>query len=147
TARRIDANGQEEDILLEHVYKGDVLRVRPGEAIPVDGIIKEGSSSVDESMLTGQSMPVSKQVGDLVIGATMNIGGSLIIRSERVGAESTLAQIVNLVAQAQRSRAPMQRLADVVAAYFVSIVVVIAISTFIIWGILGPEPSWVYGLI
>src|SRR5690606_23425973 len=88
TARRIDANGQEEDILLEHVYKGDVLRVRPGEAIPVDGIIKEGSSSVDESMLTGESMPVSKQVGDSVIGATMNIGGSLIIRSERVGAES-----------------------------------------------------------
>ncbi len=147
TARRINADGSEEDVPLEHVHKGDRLRVRPGEKVPVDGVVEEGSSSVDESMLTGEPIPASKKVGDAVIGATMNTSGSLIIRSERVGAETTLAQIVNLVAQAQRSRAPMQRLADVVAGYFVTIVVAVAITTFLVWGFFGPQPSWVYGLI
>ena len=147
TARRINADGSEEDVPLEHVHKGDRLRVRPGEKVPVDGVVEDGSSSVDESMLTGEPIPVSKKTGDAVIGATMNTSGSLIIRSERVGAETTLAQIVNLVAQAQRSRAPMQRLADVVAGYFVSVVVLVAVATFLVWGFFGPQPSWVYGLI
>jgi Cu+-exporting ATPase len=147
TARRIDADGSEVDIPVDEIQKGDRLRVRPGEKVPVDGVVEEGASAVDESMLTGEPIPVSKRPGDAVIGATMNTSGSLVVRSERVGAETTLAQIINLVAQAQRSRAPMQRLADHVAGYFVSTVVVIALLTFVVWGIWGPQPSWVYGLI
>ncbi|MEZ5490308.1 MAG: heavy metal translocating P-type ATPase [Gammaproteobacteria bacterium] len=147
TARRINDNGSEVEIAVEDIAVGDRLRVTPGEKIPVDGVVEEGRSSVDESMLTGEPIPVSKKKGDQVIGATLNTGGSLIIRSEHVGAETTLAQIVSLVAQAQRSRAPMQRLADVVAGYFVLIVVSIAVVTFFTWGFLGPDPAWVYGLI
>ena len=147
TARRIDDDGGESDVPIETIQLGDRLRVTPGETIPVDGDVVEGNSSIDESMLTGEPLPVSKHPGDKVIGATMNTSGSLIIVAKHVGAESTLAQIVNLVAQAQRSRAPLQRLADIVAGYFVVTVVSIAVLTFIIWGLLGPQPSWVYGLI
>ncbi|MDO9272068.1 MAG: heavy metal translocating P-type ATPase [Rugosibacter sp.] len=147
TARRIASDGSEEDIPLTHVHIGDRLRVRPGEKVPVDGVVEEGASVVDESMLTGEPIPVSKQPGDKLIGATINANGSLIMRAEKVGSATTLAQIVQMVAQAQRSRAPMQRLADVVAGYFVVIVVSIALLTFFIWGFFGPEPSWVYGLI
>jgi Cu+-exporting ATPase len=147
TARRIDSDGSERDVPLEEVQPGDVLRVRPGEKVPVDGVVEEGASAVDESMLTGEPIPVSKQPGDKLIGATINANGSLVIRAEKVGAATVLAQIVQMVAQAQRSRAPMQRLADVVAGYFVVIVVSIALLTFLSWGFFGPEPSWVYGLI
>ncbi|MDO8769232.1 MAG: copper-translocating P-type ATPase [Burkholderiaceae bacterium] len=147
TARRIGADGVEEDVPLSHVHVGDMLRVRPGEKVPVDGTVTEGSSSIDESMLTGEPMPVTKRVGDKVIGATLNTSGALVMRSEKVGAATVLAQIVQMVAQAQRSRAPMQRMADVVAGYFVVTVVGIALLTFFGWGFFGPEPSWVYGLI
>jgi Cu+-exporting ATPase len=147
TARRIAADGSEEDIPLTHVHLGDRLRVRPGEKVPVDGAVEEGQSAVDESMLTGEPIPVSKQPGDKLIGATINANGSLIMRAEKVGAETVLSQIVQMVAQAQRSRAPMQRLADVVAGYFVMVVMSIAALTFLGWGLFGPEPSWVYGLI
>ncbi|SEJ30736.1 heavy metal translocating P-type ATPase [Nitrosomonas eutropha] len=147
TARRINPDGTEEDVPLTHVHEGDRLRVRPGEKVPVDGIVEEGSSSLDESMLTGESLPVSKRAGDKVIGATMNTSGALVIRAEKVGSATVLSQIVQLVAQAQRSRAPMQRMADLVAGYFVVAVVVIAVATLIIWGLFGPQPSWVYGLI
>ena len=147
TARRIRDDGTEEDVPLTHVHVGDSLRVRPGEKVPVDGEVTEGGSSVDESMLTGEPMPVSKRVGDKVIGATLNTSGALVMRSERVGSTTMLSQIVQMVAQAQRSRAPMQRMADVVAGYFVVTVVGIALLTFFGWGIFGPEPSWVFGLI
>lgn len=147
TARRINADGSEEDVPLTHVHEGDRLRVRPGEKVPVDGTVEEGSSSLDESMLTGEPLPVSKRPGDKVIGATMNTSGSLVIRAEKVGSATVLSQIVQLVAQAQRSRAPMQRMADVVAGYFVVAVVIIAVATLITWGLIGPQPSWVYGLI
>ena len=147
TARRIRADGTEEDVPLTHVHVGDVLRVRPGEKVPVDGEVTEGGSSVDESMLTGEPMPVAKRVGDKVIGATLNTSGALVMRSERVGAATMLSQIVQMVAQAQRSRAPMQRMADVVAGYFVVTVVGIALLTFFGWGLFGPEPRWVFGLI
>lgn len=147
TARRINPDGTEEDVPLNHVHVGDKLRIRPGEKVPVDGTVVEGSSSIDESMLTGEPMPVSKKPGDKVIGATMNTSGALVMRSERVGSQTMLSQIVQMVAQAQRSRAPMQRMADKVAGLFVMAVVAIAIATFIVWGIWGPEPSWVFGLI
>lgn len=147
TARRIRVDGSEEDVPLSHVHVGDLLRIRPGEKVPVDGVVFEGSSSVDESMLTGEPLPVSKRQGDKVIGATLNTSGSLVMRSERIGSDTVLSQIVQMVAQAQRSRAPMQRMADVVAGYFVIAVVVIAITTFFVWGMFGPQPSWVYGLI
>lgn len=147
TARRINADGSEEDIPLTHVHEGDRLRVRPGEKVPVDGVVEEGSSSLDESMLTGEPLPVSKRAGDKVIGATMNASGALVIRAEKVGSATVLAQIIQLVAQAQRSRAPMQRMADLVAGYFVMTVVSIALLTFFVWGFWGPQPSWVYGLI
>lgn len=147
TARRINADGTEEDVPLTHVHEGDRLRVRPGEKVPVDGIVEEGASSLDESMLTGEPLPISKRPGDKVIGATMNTSGALVIRAEKVGSATVLSQIVQLVAQAQRSRAPMQRMADLVAGYFVMAVVVIAILTLFVWGIFGPQPSWVYGLI
>ncbi|MDP3349883.1 MAG: heavy metal translocating P-type ATPase [Hydrogenophaga sp.] len=147
TARRIREDGTEEDVPLTHVHVGDLLRVRPGEKVPVDGVVTEGGSSIDESMLTGEPMPVTKRVGDKVIGATLNTSGALVMRSERVGASTMLSQIVQMVAQAQRSKAPMQRMADVVAGYFVLVVVGIALLTFFAWGVFGPEPSWVFGLI
>ena len=147
TARRVKADGTEEDIELTHVHLGDLLRVRPGEKVPVDGVVTEGSSAVDESMLTGEPLPVTKRVGDKVIGATLNTSGALVMKSEKVGSDTVLSQIVQMVAQAQRSRAPMQRMADVVAGYFVVVVVCIAALTFLGWGYFGPEPSWVYGLI
>ncbi|KAF7962996.1 copper-transporting ATPase [Cupriavidus sp. UYMU48A] len=147
TARRIRPDGTEEDIPLSHVHVGDRLRVRPGEKVPVDGVVVEGSSSLDESMITGEPIPVTKRVGDRVIGATMNASGSLVIESEKVGSQTVLAQIVQMVAQAQRSKAPMQRMADQVAGVFVVAVVAIAVLTFLAWGLFGPQPSWVYGLI
>ena len=147
TARRILADGREEDVPLNHVHVGDLLRVRPGEKVPVDGVVVEGSSSVDESMLTGEPLPVSKRAPDKVIGATMNTSGSLVIRSEKIGAQTMLAQIVQMVAQAQRSRAPMQRLADVVAGYFVAAVVTVALASFFAWGLSGGDQGWVFGLI
>jgi len=147
TARRINADGSEEDVPLNHVHVGDLLRVRPGEKIPVDGIVTEGRSAVDESMLTGEPVPVSKREGDKLIGATLNTSGTLVMRSEKVGSATMLAQIVQMVANAQRSKAPMQRMADVVAGKFVVAVVLVAISTLVVWGFFGPEPSWVYGLI
>jgi P-type Cu+ transporter len=147
TARRIRADGSEEDVPLTHVHVGDSLRVRPGEKVPVDGVVVEGASAVDESMLTGEPMPVSKRAGDTLIGATMNTSGALVMRSERVGAQTMLAQIVQMVAQAQRSKAPMQRLADRVAGWFVMVVIAIALLSLLAWGLFGPEPSWVYGLI
>ncbi len=147
TARRINADGSEEDLPITYVHVGDLLRVRPGEKVSVDGVVTEGSSAVDESMLTGEPIPVTKRPGDKLIGATFNTSGALVMRSERVGSATMLAQIVQMVAQAQRSRAPMQRMADSVAAYFVVTVVSIALLTFFAWGFFGPEPSWVYGLI
>ena len=147
TARRIGADGTEADVPLTHVHVGDLLRVRPGEKVPVDGVVTEGSSAVDESMLTGEPVPVSKRPGDKLIGATLNTSGALVMRSERVGAQTMLAQIVQMVAQAQRSKAPMQRMADQVAGWFVMAVVAIAVATFFAWGVFGPDPSWVYGLI
>ena len=147
TARRLRTDGVEEDVALSHIHVGDTLRVRPGEKVPVDGMVLEGESAVDESMLTGEPVPVTKRPGDKVIGATINASGSLVMRAEKIGAQTTLSQIVRMVAQAQRSRAPMQRLADVVAGYFVSVVVAIAILTLLGWGLFGPEPSWVYGFV
>jgi Cu+-exporting ATPase len=151
TARRIADDGNEADIPLNHVHVGDRLRVRPGEKVPVDGIVLEGDSAVDESMLTGEPMPITKRSGDKLIGATLNTSGALIMRAELVGSSTMLAQIVQMVAQAQRSKAPMQRMADTVAGYFVVTVVSIAVLTFFGWGLLGPtsatESGWVYGLI
>ena len=147
TARRIRPDGTEEDVPLTHVHVGDLLRIRPGEKVPVDGVVIEGSSAVDESMLTGEPVPVTKRVGDNVIGATLNTNGALVMRSEKVGSATMLSQIVQMVAQAQRSKAPMQRMADLVAGYFVVAVVTIALLTFFVWGFFGPQPSWVYALI
>ena len=147
TARRLRADGTEEDIPLTHVHVGDRLRVRPGEKVPVDGEVIEGRSSVDESMLTGEPIPVEKSVGAKVIGATLNGVGAMVIRADRVGSDTVLAQIVSLVAQAQRSRAPMQRLADKVSFWFVLAVIAIAVVTFIAWGVFGPEPSWTYAVV
>ena len=147
TARRINPDGIEEDVPLTHVHVGDMLRVRPGEKVPVDGAVIEGSSAIDEAMLTGEPLPVTKRPGDQVIGATMNTAGSLVIRAEKVGAQTMLAQIVQMVAQAQRSKAPLQRLADVVAGYFVVVVVAIALISFFAWGFFGGEQGWVFGLI
>ncbi|HDR1022508.1 TPA: copper-translocating P-type ATPase [Pasteurella multocida] len=147
TARRIGPGGAEEDVPLSHIHIGDLLRVRPGEKVPVDGVVVEGASSVDESMLTGEPLPVRKATGNKVIGATLNTGGALVIRSERIGSETVLSQIVQMVAQAQRSKAPMQRMADGVAGYFVLAVVAVAVATFFVWGVFGPQPSWVFGLI
>ena len=147
TARRIAADGSEDDVPLSHVHVGDILRVRPGEKVPVDGVVVEGASAVDESMLTGEPLPVSKRLGDKLIGATLNTSGALVMRSEKVGSATMLAQIVQMVAQAQRSKAPMQRMADVVAGYFVVAVVSVAVLTFLVWGFFGPQPSWVFGLI
>nr|WP_281283012.1 copper-translocating P-type ATPase [Verticiella sediminum] len=147
TARRINDDGGEQDIPITHVHVGDRLRVRPGEKVPVDGVVIEGSSSVDESMLTGEPVPVSKRKGERLIGATLNTSGALVMRCERVGSDTMLSQIVQMVAQAQRSKAPMQRMADSVAGWFVMAVVAISVATFFGWGFFGPEPSWVFGLI
>jgi len=147
TARRIAADGSEADVPLSHVHVGDRLRVRPGEKVPVDGVVVEGSSAVDEAMLTGEPLPVTKRPGDKLIGATLNTSGALVMRSEHVGSATVLAQIVQMVALAQRSRAPMQRMADTVAGWFVMVVIAIALLTFFGWGFFGPQPSWVYGLI
>jgi len=146
-ARVVRANGVEEDIPLEHVHPGDKLRVRPGEKVPVDGVVVEGASAVDESMLTGESLPVEKQVGARVIGATVNTSGSFIMEAKKVGRETLLAQIVKLVSEAQRSRAPIQRLADKVAAWFVPTVLAAAAITFIVWALVGPQPRLAYGLV
>ncbi len=147
TARRMRRDGREEDVPLEHVHPGDRLRVRPGEKVPVDGVVVEGKSSVDESMVTGESIPVEKGPDDRVIGATVNGTGSFIMRAERVGSDTLLAQIVNMVARAQRSRAPIQRLADVVSGYFVPIVVAVAIVTAIVWAVVGPEPRMAHAIV
>jgi len=147
TARRILEDGREEDVPLEHVHPGDRLRVRPGEKVPVDGVVVEGKSSVDESMVTGEPIPVEKGPNNPVIGATVNGTGAFIMRAERVGGDTLLSQIVNMVAQAQRSRAPIQRLADVVSGYFVPIVVAIAIITAIVWAIFGPEPRMAHAIV
>jgi len=147
TARRIQADGSESDVPLTHVHVGDLLRIRPGEKIPVDGRVTEGGSAIDESMLTGEPIPVTKRVGDPLMGATLNTYGALVMRSEKVGSSTVLSQIVQMVAQAQRSKAPMQRMADTVAAWFVMAVVAAAVLTFLGWGFFGPEPSWVYALI
>ena len=147
TARRVAADGSESDVLLELVQVGDRLRVRPGEKIPVDGVVVEGASAVDESMLTGEPIPVAKESGDKVIGATINGTGGLVVEASRVGADTLLAQIVQMVAAAQRSRAPIQKLADTVAGYFVPVVVLVAMVTFIVWALLGPPPAMAYALI
>lgn len=147
TARRINDDGTEEDIPLEHVHVGHRLRVRPGEKVPVDGRVLEGRSSIDESMLTGEPIPMEKTPGAKVFGATLNGTGSLIIRAEKIGSETVLSQIVQLVAQAQRSRAPMQRMADKVAYWFVLAVLGVAALSFFGWGLFGPDPSWTYAVL
>jgi P-type Cu+ transporter len=147
TARVVGADGREQDISLDDVMPGMQLRVRPGEKVPVDGVVLEGASAIDESMVTGESVPVRKARGDTVIGATVNGTGSFVMRAERVGAETLLAQIVRLVSDAQRSRAPIQRLADVVAGWFVPTVVAVALVTFAVWAFAGPEPRLAYALV
>jgi Cu+-exporting ATPase len=147
TARIIRPNGAEEDIPLDQVHPGDLLRVRPGEKIPVDGVVVQGRSSVDESMVTGEPIPIEKSEGEKVTGGTINATGSFVIRAERVGADTLLAQIVRMVGEAQRSRAPIQRLADIVSAWFVPAVVIIAVITFLIWAFAGPEPRMAHALV
>jgi Cu+-exporting ATPase len=147
TARRIREDGTEEDVPLDEVRPGDTLRVRPGEKVPVDGEVVEGASSVDESMVTGEPIPVEKRAGDRVVGATVNSTGTFMMRAERVGADTLLSGIVQMVAEAQRSRAPIQKLADQVSGYFVPAVLLIAIVTFIVWSLVGPEPRMAYALI
>jgi len=147
TARKVDADGNEFDIDLVDVQVGDHLRIRPGEKVPVDGTAIDGKSAVDESMVTGEAIPVVKTAGDALVGATINGTGSLLMRAERVGGDTLLSQIVNMVAEAQRSRAPIQKLADIVAGYFVPVVVLIAIATFVIWATIGPDPRMAYAII
>jgi Cu+-exporting ATPase len=147
TARRMRADGQEEGVALDAIAVGDRLRVRPGEKVPVDGVIVEGRSALDESMVTGESMPVTKQVGDKVIAGTLNTTGSFVMRAEKVGRDTMLARIVQMVAAAQRSRAPIQRLADQVAGWFVPTVILFAIAAFVAWAMFGPEPRYAYGLV
>jgi Cu+-exporting ATPase len=147
TARRLTPDGREEDVPLEEVRVGDRLRVRPGEKVPVDGVVAEGASNVDESMVTGEPMPVEKKPGDRVIGATVNGTGSIVMTAEKVGADTLLSRIVDMVAQAQRSRAPIQKLADVVSGYFVPAVVAIAAITFVVWALWGVEPRMAYALV
>src|SRR6266540_4193312 len=146
TAHRIH-DGQEQEIAVDEIQKGDVLRVRPGEKVPIDGVIVDGKSNVDESMITGESMPVSKREGEKVIGATMNQTGSFLMRAEHIGSETVLAQIVQMVADAQRSRAPIQKLVDTVSGYFVPAVIGAAIVTFVVWSIVGPAPAMAYALV
>ena len=147
TARRVDADGTEREVPLDQVEVGDRLRVRPGEKVPVDGVVEEGRSSVDESLVTGESMPVTKNPGDSVIGGTINQTGALVLRAERVGRDTMLARIVQMVAEAQRSRAPIQRVADRVAAWFVPAVIVIAVAAFLVWATVGPDPRLAHALI
>jgi P-type Cu+ transporter len=147
TARRVNADGTDDDVPLEQVKRGDQLRVRPGEKVPVDGSVIDGASSVDESMITGEAIPIEKHLGDRVVGGTVNGNGSFIMRAEHVGAETLLSRIVQMVASAQRSRAPIQKLADVIAGYFVPLVIAIAIITFGVWAGFGPEPRLAHGLI
>ena len=144
---RVIRNGSDEDIPLDQVKVGDLLRVRPGEKVPVDGVVLEGRSSVDESMVTGESIPMEKNAGDRLIGATVNASGSLTMRAERVGSETLLSQIVEMVGRAQRSRAPIQRLADKVAGWFVPVVIVIAVLTFVAWSTLGPQPRFAHAIV
>jgi Cu+-exporting ATPase len=146
TAHRIH-DGQEQEIAVDEIQKGDVLRVRPGEKVPIDGVIVDGQSNIDESMITGEPIPVSKRAGEKVIGATVNQTGSFLMRAERIGSETVLAQIVQMVAEAQRSRAPIQKLVDTVSGYFVPAVIGAAIITFIVWSIVGPAPSMAYALV
>jgi P-type Cu+ transporter len=146
TAHRV-RDGQEDEIPVDEIQKGDVLRVRPGEKVPIDGVITEGKSNVDESMITGEPMPVNKRTGEKVIGATVNQTGSFLMRAERIGSETVLAQIVQMVADAQRTRAPIQKLADTVSGYFVPAVIGVAIITFAIWSIVGPAPAMGYALV
>src|SRR4051812_4960247 len=147
TARRIEVDGQEQDVPLDAVHVGDRLRVRPGEKIPVDGVVLEGSSAVDEAMVTGEPIPVSKQPADRLIGATLNGTGALVMRAEKVGSDTLLARIVTMVSEAQRSRAPIQKLVDVVSGYFVPIVIGVALLTFIVWALLGPEPKMAHAIV
>jgi len=147
TARLLHEDGTEEDVPLDRIQPGDRLRVRPGEKVPVDGVVLEGTSAVDESMVTGESIPVEKQPGDRLIGATVSGRGALVMRAEKVGSETLLARIVQMVAEAQRSRAPIQRLADQVSAWFVPTVIIAAVATFIAWAIWGPEPSMAYAIV
>jgi Cu+-exporting ATPase len=146
-ARRVRADGQDEEVPLDAVAPGDALRIRPGEKVPVDGEVTEGRCSVDESMVTGESMPVSKAPGSRVIGGTMNLTGSFVMRAQKVGRDTVLARIVQMVAEAQRSRAPIQRLADQVSGWFVPAVIVVAVMAFVIWSSLGPEPRFTFGLV
>jgi len=147
TARRVAEGGTEEDVPLEQVHAGDRLRIRPGEKVPVDGVVLEGTTSIDESMVTGEPLPVEKQPGDRLIGATVNATGSVVMRAERVGADTLLSRIVTMVAQAQRSRAPIQKLADRVAAWFVPAVIAVAVLTFAVWVLAGPQPRLVYAIV
>ncbi|HZR04484.1 MAG TPA: copper-translocating P-type ATPase [Candidatus Udaeobacter sp.] len=146
TAHRV-RDGQEQEIAVSEIQKGDVLRVRPGEKVPIDGVIVDGHSNIDESMITGEPMPVNKRAGEKVIGATVNQTGSFLMRAERIGSETVLAQIVQMVADAQRSRAPIQKLADTVSGYFVPAVIGVAIITFVVWSIIGPAPAMAYALV
>jgi P-type Cu+ transporter len=146
-AHRIDGNGNEQDVTLDQLIAGDALRVRPGERVPVDGTIREGASAIDESMVTGEPMPAEKSTGDKVTGGTLNSSGSFVMTAERVGNETTLAQIVKLVAEAQRSRAPMQRLADKVSSYFVPAVVAAAVIAFAVWFFVGPQPRFAHAMV
>ncbi len=147
TARRVGVDGEDEEVDLEHISIGNLLRVRPGEKVPVDGVIAEGRSTLDESMVTGESMPISKDVGAKVIGGTINASGSFVMRAEKIGSETMLARIVQMVANAQRSRAPIQRLADTVSGWFVPAVIVAAILAFGAWSLWGPEPRLIYGMV
>ena len=147
TARRLENDGSEHDIPLDEVHAGDRLRVRPGEKLPVDGVVEEGTSVVDESMVTGEPIPIEKRAGDAVIGGTINGTGGFVMRAERVGSETLLAQIVRMVSQAQRTRAPIQRLADTVSGYFVPAVVGVSAITFLAWSLFGPEPRLAYALV
>ncbi len=140
-------NEQEEEVPVNAIQKGDLLRVRPGEKVPVDGVIVEGESNIDESMITGEPMPVSKAAGDKAVGATVNQTGSFVMRAEKIGSETLLAQIVQMVAEAQRSRAPIQKLADTVSGYFVPAVISIAVITFVVWSVFGPAPAMAYALV
>src|SRR5262249_25494929 len=139
-------DGTDEDIPLSHVHVGDRLRVRPGEKVPVDGTVAEGSGVIDESMLTGEPIPVTKQAGDAVTGGTVNTTGSFVMTGTKIGSETVLARIVRLVGDAQRSRAPVQKLADRVASWFVPAVVAVAVITFVVWAVFGPAPALAYAL-
>ncbi|MEO7132694.1 MAG: heavy metal translocating P-type ATPase [Vicinamibacterales bacterium] len=147
TARKVNDDGGEQDVAVEHVRIGNRLRVRPGERVPVDGVVDDGATTIDESMVTGEPIPVEKTAGDKVTGGTVNGTGTFVMRAERIGADTLLAQIVRMVSEAQRSRAPIQRLADTVAGWFVPIVISIAVGTFVVWGFYGPEPRFAHALV